>query len=58
MYNLSTTLTLGYNASNVKIYGGFFGNETLLSQRNYLTNLTILDGQTTTQIMIIRGNIA
>lgn len=27
-----------------------------MSQRNYLTNLTILDGQTTTQILIIRGD--
>lgn len=56
VYNVSSTLTVAIGASNLKVYGGFFGNETALSQRNYLTNLTILDGQTTTQILIIRGN--
>jgi len=30
--------------NNVKIYGGFAGTETLLSQRNYTTNVTILSG--------------
>lgn len=29
---------------SVKIYGGFIGNETILSQRNFNTNLTILNG--------------
>ena len=29
---------------NIKIYGVFFGNETLLSQRNYETNVTLLSG--------------
>jgi len=30
--------------SGVKIYGGFTGTETLLSQRNWITNVTILTG--------------
>lgn len=30
--------------SGVELYGGFNGTETSLSQRNYLTNVTILDG--------------
>jgi gliding motility-associated-like protein len=30
--------------SGVQIYGGFAGTETLLSQRNYKTNLTVLSG--------------
>ncbi|MGJ7033108.1 choice-of-anchor Q domain-containing protein [Niabella hirudinis] len=30
--------------ADVKIYGGFLGNETSLSQRNWLTNTTILSG--------------
>ena len=30
--------------SNVKIYGGFAGSETQVSQRNWTTNETILDG--------------
>ncbi|GGD41024.1 hypothetical protein GCM10011514_01380 [Emticicia aquatilis] len=30
--------------NNVTIYGGFSGNETLLSQRNWVTNETILSG--------------
>lgn len=55
VYNVSSTLAVAIGVSNLKLYGGFFGNETALSQRNYLTNLTILDGQTTTQILIIRG---
>ena len=30
--------------NGVKIYGGFSGTETLLSQRNWMTNITILSG--------------
>jgi uncharacterized protein (TIGR02145 family) len=31
--------------TGVQMYGGFLGNETLLSQRNYAENRTIIDGQ-------------
>ena len=31
--------------SGVKVYGGFAGTETMLSQRNYTTNVTILSGE-------------
>ena len=30
--------------NNVEVYGGFAGGETLLSQRDYVTNQTILSG--------------
>ncbi|WP_028526834.1 MopE-related protein [Runella limosa] len=33
-----------YLKNGVKIYGGFVGTETLLSQRNWITNSTILSG--------------
>lgn len=33
-----------YVKDSVKIYGGFVGNETLLTQRNWVTNLTVLSG--------------
>ncbi len=33
-----------YFDDNVKVYGGFVGNETSISQRNYGTHLTILSG--------------
>lgn len=39
----STSATFAM-ASGVGIYGGFAGNETLLSQRNPTTNVTILSG--------------
>ncbi|MFA5863876.1 MAG: right-handed parallel beta-helix repeat-containing protein [Phycisphaerae bacterium] len=39
-YNGCITLQAG-----VALYGGFIGNETTLSQRDFRTNLTILDGQ-------------
>jgi hypothetical protein len=31
--------------AGVQLFGGFLGNETLLSQRNFTTNRTIIDGQ-------------
>jgi hypothetical protein len=30
--------------NNIKVYGGFIGSETMLSQRNWKTNITILSG--------------
>ncbi|MCD6068470.1 MAG: hypothetical protein K0S33_3296 [Bacteroidetes bacterium] len=40
-----TDRTLSFELKDqVKIYGGFGGNETLLTQRNWLTNVTILNG--------------
>ena len=35
-------------ANNVAVYGGFAGTETLLSQRNYSTNVTTLSGDINT----------
>ncbi|MGN6477449.1 MAG: beta strand repeat-containing protein, partial [Flavipsychrobacter sp.] len=51
--------------NKVKLYGGFAGTETLLSQRNYTTNVTILSGDigtandstdNTYHVMTIVGN--
>ena len=39
-YNLSATLVV---PQNVRLYGGFAGTETALSQRNFATNRTIID---------------
>ncbi|HIJ71985.1 MAG TPA: hypothetical protein HPP87_11585, partial [Planctomycetes bacterium] len=36
---------------NVGIYGGFAGNETERSQRDWVNNITIIDGQDTTRIL-------
>ena len=37
--------TISFNMkNNLRIYGGFNGTETLASQRNWLTNITILSG--------------
>ena len=55
-YNVSQTLNVTFNKSNLRMYGGFIGNETNLSQRNFVANPTIIDGQSTTQIMKIEGN--
>ncbi len=55
-YNISQTLEVTYSQNNIRMYGGFVGNETNLNQRNYVANPTILDGQTTTQIMRINGS--
>lgn len=53
VYNLTSTLTLQSSLSDIKLYGGFAGTETSLNQRNYVNNVTILDGQNTTQILVI-----
>ncbi len=55
VYNITSSLVLENNISNLKLYGGFAGTETNLNQRNYTTNLTILDGQNTTQILMLRS---
>jgi predicted outer membrane repeat protein len=53
VYSTSTENTISMK-EGVQIYGGFNGTETLLSQRNYTTNETILDGHqsagSTTQV--------
>ena len=42
----TTTRTIYFNIPNdVKIYGGFVGTETMLSQRNFRTNVTVLSGE-------------
>ena len=42
----TTTRTIYFNIpSDVKVYGGFAGTETMLSQRNSRTNVTILSGE-------------
>jgi predicted outer membrane repeat protein len=41
----TTDRTISFNIKNgVAIYGGFAGNETMISQRNWVNNLTILSG--------------
>lgn len=55
VYNITSSLVLENNISNLKLYGGFAGTETNLNQRNYTTNLTILDGQNTTQILMLKS---
>ncbi|MFV0306045.1 MAG: T9SS type A sorting domain-containing protein [Moheibacter sp.] len=57
-YSITQTLEIASGASQVLVYGGFVGTETLLNQRDWQNNLTVLDGNTTTQILIIRGNYA
>src|SRR5579862_7824756 len=39
-YTLTQQITL---SNGVAVYGGFNGTETLLAQRNYVANITILD---------------
>ena len=42
----TTTRTIYFNIpTDVKVYGGFVGTETMLSQRNFRTNITILSGE-------------
>ncbi|MDP2384892.1 MAG: LamG-like jellyroll fold domain-containing protein [Bacteroidota bacterium] len=40
----SNTQKTFHIVNNIKVYGGFNGTETLLSQRNWKTNITILSG--------------
>ncbi len=55
-YPISQLLDVSSSLNSVSIYGGFSGTETNLSQRNYVANATILDGQQSTQIMEINGD--
>ncbi|MEG0762081.1 MAG: hypothetical protein RR411_11465, partial [Chryseobacterium sp.] len=55
-YNVSQTLEITYNMDNLRMYGGFIGNEANLNQRDFVANPTIIDGQTTVQIMEINGS--
>jgi hypothetical protein len=42
----TTTRTIYFNIpSDVKVYGGFAGTETMLNQRNFRTNVTVLSGE-------------
>jgi parallel beta-helix repeat protein len=42
----TTTRTIYFNIpSDVKVYVGFVGTETMLSQRNFRTNVTVLSGE-------------
>ncbi|MBI2842856.1 MAG: chitobiase/beta-hexosaminidase C-terminal domain-containing protein [Armatimonadetes bacterium] len=43
--------------SGIKMYGGFAGNETSLSQRNWKTRITVIDGrQLDTTVTILSGS--
>ena len=53
-YNIASTLII--NNSNISLYGGFNGIETLLNQRDFENNLTILDGQNSVKIMRFGSN--
>ena len=50
--------TFYIHTDNVKIYGGFAGTETLLSERNYATNPTIIDGNGYYHAFYIGGMIS
>lgn len=44
-------VTAALNIQDVNLYGGFKGDETTLTARNWNTNQTIIDGTTTTGLM-------
>ncbi len=62
----TTNRTLSFQLkAGVTLYGGFAGNETLLSQRNWVTNLSILSGDigvkgiiTDNSYHVVRGDSA
>lgn len=58
IYYLTSTLIISSNISGLKMYGGFAGNETALSQRDFVLNQTILDGQDAVQILEMNGDNA
>ncbi|WP_334125267.1 choice-of-anchor Q domain-containing protein, partial [Empedobacter brevis] len=49
--NYAISSTLISRPSNLSIYGGFLGSETLLNQRDWQNNITIFDGQGSVKIM-------
>ncbi len=53
--NYSITSTLTVNVNNLSIYGGFAGNETQIDQRDWVNNLTILDGNNNFRIADIEN---
>jgi len=52
-YTLNTTLNL---KENVEVYGGFFGDEALLSERDYTNNISILKGNNTGSVIVECNN--
>ncbi|MDA3867013.1 MAG: hypothetical protein PF489_09750, partial [Salinivirgaceae bacterium] len=52
-YTLDATLSL---KENVEVYGGFVGNETLLTERDFLNNISILKGNITSNPILRTNN--
>ncbi len=50
-YNITKTLNI--TEDNISLYGGFSGDETAISQRDWMNNLTMLDGGSALRIMRI-----
>ena len=50
-YGDGTSTNAFIMAEGVNVYGGFAGTETSLQQRDYETNITILDGQGTQRVL-------
>ena len=52
VYHGNTTASIAFAyTKGTKLYGGFAGNETELSQRDYINHVTVLDGQNTRQVL-------
>ena len=50
--------TFYFNTDNIKIYGGFAGTETMLSERNHATNSTIIDANGYYHAIYLNANIS